>query len=103
MSGSIASAAQTTVSVPIVDPLGLLTVDAALAGPTVRSLLVGPTFRSGVNSRSGVDIDRGASRFSVIHATATPARAWPIGLGIGPIIIADSAHVRTERRKCRYQ
>jgi len=32
---------------------------------------------------------------SVIQAIATPARAWPIGLGIGPFIIADSANAES--------
>jgi len=38
---------------------------------------------------------------SAPHATARPASAWPIGLAMKALIIADSANRPNERRKCR--
>ena len=68
MSGNTASVAQTIVIVPM-GPIGLGIVP--IAGCLACA------------------IDLGSS---VIQAIATPARAWPIGLGIGTFIIADSAN-----------
>src|SRR5262245_18051555 len=57
-------------------------------------------------ARSYHDADGGAVRQarspgtrSAIHAAATQARAWPIGVGIRAHMMADSAIFRADRRK----